>query len=81
MNEIKKIINDKDTITFILITDGDTDYWWWEVPRYDWEHYKHLNPNATTHDFVNDEEYASDCGFSCGGFDTVEDAIADYKQA
>lgn len=31
MNEVKKIVYNGNSIYFILQTEGDQDFWWWEV--------------------------------------------------
>ena len=80
-NNIIKAIKNDNTFTFIIQTAGETDFWWWEVPHADWMHYfKGIMEEISKRNietFINDEEFGFDCGFSCYGFESIADAIAD----
>ena len=86
MNTVHKVISSSDTICFIINTDGDSDFWWWEISRDTWvKYWKNKNHACligdimewAANEFVNSDE-CSDCGCSCGSFKTVYDAIKDY---
>lgn len=92
MNRVIKLIRTDYSIIFILQTEGDDDFWWWEVSKEDFRNYwKNLytgsrawgvygatyNTNQKqAEQFANDIEN-SDKGTSCSSFSTVEDALRD----
>jgi len=86
INTVHKVITKGDAICFIINTRGGNDFWYWEIERYTWNLYwEDKNPACITenimewaaNEFVNSDE-CSHCGYSCSGFETVEDAIEDY---
>lgn len=86
VNTVHKVITSSDSICFIINTEGDPDFWWWEVSRSTWDGYwKDKNVAClagiimkfAANKFVNSDE-CSHCGFSCSSFETVEDAVKDY---
>lgn len=89
MNKVYKVITSTDTICFIIQTEGDMDFWYWEVSRSSWNSYweKHKSPACligrimkwAANQFVNDEENSA-LGCSCGSFLTMEEAIFDYLE-
>lgn len=93
INDVKDVINNGDTIIFILQTKDENDYWWLEISRIDWDNYwkkendSDVNIVATPSrnnktkaiQFVNDPDNTN-LGFSCGGYPTVSDAINGYKE-
>lgn len=85
-NKVHKVITNGNSICFVINTDGDLDFWWWEISRGTWNGYwKDKNPAClignimewAANEFVNSDEY-SNCGCSCGSFETVEEAVKDY---
>ena len=79
MNTIIDIITNNDSIVFIINTEGDTDFWWWEISATEWKRYWN-STNITIEmatEFANDEENET-LGTSCGSFETVADAVVDY---
>lgn len=81
MNKVYKIIKNKNenAICFIIQTEGDMDFWWWEISQELWDRYKEKNTFGLPNDFVNDDENLSE-GCSCGSFLTIEDTICDYLE-
>lgn len=89
VNKVHKVITDNNSICFIIQTEGDKDFWWWEISRSTWNKYwKDKNPAClignimkwAANEFVNSDE-CSDCGCSCGNFETVLDAFNDYVRS
>lgn len=88
MNKVFKVITNGDSICFIIQTGGDSDFWYWEISRRKWNDYW-INRNPAclignimewaANEFVNSEENSS-CGFSCGSYLTMEEAIYDYLE-
>lgn len=72
MNTILDITESETTTIFFLQTEGETDVWYWQVDTADIQKY-----NGTLTEFVNDYANAT-LGCSVGGFNTLEDAKADY---
>ena len=70
MNYIKDIFVDKENgiTTFFLQTEGEDVFWYWQVDTTDIK-----EPRLQ---FVNNEENSL-IGFSCWGFETLDDAKAD----
>lgn len=88
VNKVHKVISGSNAICFIIQTDGDTDFWWWEVSRNTWNGYwKDKNPACiignimewAANEFVNSDE-CSHCGCSCASFKTVAEAVKDYME-
>lgn len=86
VNKVHKVVSGSNTICFIIQTDGDKDFWWWQIDRSTWNGYwKDKNPACiignimewAANEFVNSDE-CSHCGCSCASFETVYDAIKDY---
>ena len=92
INKVHKVIYDDKTgtTTFIIQTDGDQDYWWWQVDTGDIFHYfkekdeplgiirtisEHLT-KAQAERFCNDLDN-TDKGTSCASFDTIDEALKD----
>ena len=82
VNTVHKTIANDDAVCFIISTEGESEFWWWEVSRGTWNGcWKDKNRACLTGDvmeweaneFVNSAE-CSDCGCSCSGFATVEEA-------
>ena len=92
INKVHKIIYDDKTgtIAFILKTDGDQDFWYWYVNEDTVRSYfKSKGDNLALYNtetgtlskeqaerFCNSDEYDT-AGVSVGGFDTIDEAIAD----
>lgn len=74
MNEVIKMLEKGGLTVFILKTEGEDDFWCWEVYTADVEDY-----DGSPEQFANDIENAM-IGTSWGGFDTVEDAVADIGE-
>lgn len=89
MNKVIKVVTMENVVYFIIQTEGDTDFWYWEIPTESWLDYwnKLGNPAkavqaALGYNPERCDEFANDpnndtVGASCGSFATVEDAIAD----
>ena len=90
MNRVYKIIRNGDSTTFIIKTDGDNDFWFWTVYTSDiFDYFKKQGRNDLLLSYglghiskQGAEMFANDpcndtLGCSCGGFDTVDDAIND----
>lgn len=92
MNTVHKVIYDDKTgtITFIIQTDGDHDYWYWYLNEDTVRTYfRNKGDNLALYNietgtlskeqaerFCNDDE-CDTAGVSVGGFDTIDEAIAD----
>ena len=85
-NTVHKVVSGSNTICFIIQTEGENDFWWWEISRDTWNGYwKDKNPaciignimELAANEFVNSSE-CSHCGCSCASFETVMEAIKDY---
>ena len=88
MNEVKKIVYNGNAIYFILQTEGDQDFWWWEVSRNDVRNYFSNNAvayleltsnklsKAHAEQFCNDADNDT-LGCSCASFETAEEAAVD----
>lgn len=90
INKCEKVIYDKYDVTFIIKTDGESDFWYWIVNRQDIRDYFKEIPSAVLEldrdkltqahceRFINDvaNEF---CGCSCASFATIEDALKDIK--
>ncbi len=86
VNKVHKVITSDDAICFIINTEGDEDFWYWEISRSTWNSYwKDKNPAClignimewAANEFVNSDK-CSHCGCGVGSFATVYDAIKDY---
>ncbi len=95
INKVHKIITDNktDTTTFIIQTDGDKDFWWWQVDNTDIREYftkkhdpgtifvialnGHITPTAADI-FANDLDN-TDKGTSSAGYDTIEDILREFN--
>jgi len=93
INKVHKIITDGNTTTFIIQTEGDSDFWFWQVDNTDIRNYfrthksagttlvialnGHLTPTAANI-FANDLDN-TDKGTSCGGYDTIEDILREFN--
>lgn len=86
VNKVLEIIENDSTICFVLNTQGEHDFWYWEVGRAVWDYFwRDKNPdvlkakitNEAATEFVNSDE-CSHYGCSCGHFATVAEAIKDY---
>lgn len=86
MNKVYKVVSSEDAICFIIKTDDEKEFWYWEVSKGTWNKYwKDKNPAClignimewAANEFVNSDE-CSHCGCSYSGFDTIMDAINDY---
>jgi hypothetical protein len=92
INKVHKIIYDDKTgtIAFILQTDGDQDFWYWQVSKYDiHDYFRNKGDNfgmvraysgrltkAQAEEICNSLEL-SDKGVSGANFETIEDALKD----
>lgn len=85
-NTVYKVITSDNAICFVIQTEGDTGFWYWEIDRNTWNSYwKDKNPACligdimewAANEFVNSDEY-SHCGCSVSSFKTVYDAVKDY---
>lgn len=90
INHVQKVVYDGSTVSFIIQTDGDNDFWWWsvcwrEVADYFQEHHKPSAINELANEKLSKihcEQFVNDCdndmlGVSCSSFATVEDALKD----
>ena len=86
INKVHKIITRNNSICFVINTEGEQDFWYWEISIGTWDNYwKDKNPDClngnvmewSANEFVNSDE-CSHCGCSVSSFLTVEDAIKDY---
>lgn len=91
VNKVEKVIRDGSSIVFIIKTDGDQDYWYWQVSEEDVADFFRLNRNAygvyrtlagkmtkgLAEQFVNSDEY-SDKGCSCGGYNTIDEILKEF---
>lgn len=69
-NYIKGMLIEDGIITFFLQTEGETDYWYWQVPQADVNDANYL-------EFVNNPKNAH-LGCSVSSFPTLEDAKDNY---
>lgn len=74
MNEVIKVLKTNGAIAIIIQTEGDDDFWVWEVDESDF-----VESGLTIEEFANSEDY-SGCGASSSGYDTVDEAIADIGE-
>jgi len=88
VNKVQKIITDDNYICFIILTEGDEDFWYWEISLDTWNKYwKEKNPDClngnvtewAANEFVNSDE-CRNCGCSVSSFATVEEAVKDYLE-
>ena len=88
VNVVHKIISNDDALCFVIKTEGEPDFWWWEVSRSTWNNYwKDKNAaclvgiimELSANEFVNSDE-CSHCGCSCASFKTVAEAVKDYME-
>lgn len=91
VNNVKKVISLTDSIVFIIKTEDDDDFWYWQVSTEDVADYFRKNRNALgvyrtyagtltkglAEQFGNDIDN-SDKGCSCGGFDTIDEILKDF---
>ena len=89
-NKIQKVVYDGATVTFIIQTEGESDFWHWSVNWHDVADYfqNHKNKVAllelvneklspvNCNIFINDLENDT-LGCSCCSFDSIEDALKD----
>ena len=79
INELVKVVTTDSEVVFI--TKIENDYFWWAVEREIIEKYFNHPADELTNEeanvFINDEDNADEGG-SCGGFNTLEEAEADY---
>ncbi len=82
MNEVKSIIVNGDAICFVIQTDGEKDFWWWEISGGEWNKYwkggTEINKKLANI-FVNDMKTSS-YGCICSSFTTIEDAKKNYME-
>ena len=72
MNKIIKRLDVNNCVVFILQTESDPTFWWWEVSASLVERYQ-----GTDTDFVNDVNNSM-YGCSCGSFTSANECEADY---
>ena len=84
VNKVHKMLQGNNTFCFIIQTENESDFWWWEVSKNDFCNFwlkrdlsKPIANIELANEFVNSDE-CSHCGCSCASFETVEDAIKDY---
>ena len=94
INKVHKIITDNksDTTTFIIQTDGDQDFWYWQVDNTDIREYfkahntgtnlvialnGHITPTAADI-FANDIDN-TDKGTSCAGYETIDEILREFQ--
>lgn len=95
INKVHKVITDHktDTTTFIIQTEGDTDFWWWQVDNQDIRDYfnnrtdktyrvviainGHMTPTASEI-FANDIDN-TDKGTSCAGYETIDEILKEFQ--
>lgn len=73
MNKIIKVIKQGSCYFFILQTENDNDFWYWQVDAYDVDNY-----DGTFEQFVNDENNGA-LGCSCAGFESLDDLLSDIE--
>ena len=88
INQIQKVVYDDYTIHFIIQTQGDNDFWYWSVNRYDVKEYFKKSSSALF-ELANNKLskrhcniFINDCnndllGVSCASFETIEDVLKD----
>ena len=74
MNKVIKVLKTNGAVAIIIQTEGDEDFWVWEVDESDI-----AESGLTIEEFANSEDY-SDCGCSSSGYDTVDEVIADLGE-
>lgn len=92
INKVHKIITDGTTTTFIIQTDGDSDFWFWTVDNTDIREYfkahntdtnlvialnGHITPTAAEI-FANDIDN-SDKGTSSSSYDTIDEILKEFN--
>jgi hypothetical protein len=94
INKVHKIITDHktDTTTFIIQTDGDQDFWWWQVDNTDIREYfkahntgtnlvialnGHITPTAADI-FANDIDN-TDKGTSGAAYETIDEILKEFN--
>lgn len=90
INQVKKVVYDGSTVNFIIQTQGDNDFWYWQVCRTDIvDYFNRKNQPAAIFQLAHDmlaiascEEFCNDIendllGVSCSSFETIEDALKD----
>ena len=90
-NDVKKVLRVGNTINFIIKTEEDTDFWFWQVSEADVFDYfakmKGIRGAAFVYQIASGnitpecaEMFVNDpengtLGCSCGGYDTIEEVI------
>jgi len=81
MNNIIKIFRTAGAINFVIQTEGESDFWVWQISAWDW--FEYFGNDEVTEDrankFINDEDNAT-LGCSSASYDTIEDAVADWEE-
>lgn len=82
VNQVHLVIAKESTVCFIISTETDNDFWYWEISKDIWDRYLENNPSddvlLSASEFVNSGEY-SHCGCSVASFNTIEEAVLDYE--
>lgn len=92
INNVLKVVYMDGTMSFIIQTTGDSDFWYWQVDKWDVIQYFETRNNAAAvyqlaHeklgknnclDFVNDIDNGG-LGFSSGSFDNISDCLKDLE--
>lgn len=84
-NKVQKVITEGNTTIFIIKTEGEEGFWWWQVDNHYINQFlnKHKIGSLTeqmANEFCNSEDY-TDVGCSCGDYKTVEDILKDFWNA
>ena len=88
INKVLHVMTNGGAVAFVIQTEGEPDFWWFEVDSESWFDYWKKNGNSADIFGANFftpwmcTEFVNNCddtiGCSCGSFETEQDAVKDY---